>query len=210
MLAQSPALTPSQLIARLQTAAAAFPTSSSTTSTACQLAATTTDANGNYTDTRQNTECVCTAATCGAGMLDAASAVQAASGEFVQITTSGDTGTPGQHIRLDGSGSTPATGDTIVTWQWSTIPATSNQIINPNQPMATLVVPSFRSIQVQLTITDSGGHVASATALIRSSFVASVGAGAFGPELIGLALLAALSLLRRRRAALSADLPSRG
>ncbi len=198
MLADTPGMTPSQLIARLQSSALAFPSSSSTTSTQCVLASTTTDSNGNYTDTSQNTECVCTTATCGAGMVNAAAAVAAASGIFVQITTSSTTGTPGDHISLNGSGSTPATGDTIVSWQWTTIPSTSNQIANPNSPEATLVVPSFRSIQVKLTIVDSGGHTASGTVTIQSAFGAATGAGSFGSELLILAALTAAVLGRRR------------
>lgn len=198
MLADTPGMTPSQIISRMQSSALAFPTSSSTTSTQCQLAATTTDANGNFTDTSQNTECVCTTATCGAGMLNAASALTAASGIFVQITTSSSTGTPGQRITLNGSASTAASGYTIVAYQWTTIPATSDQLIGANQAIATLVVPSFRSIQVKLTITDSGGHTASGTATIQSKFGASAGSGAFGPELLILAALTAAVLVRRR------------
>jgi len=197
MLADTPSMTPSQLIARMQSSALSFPPSSSTTSTQCQLAATTTDANGNYTDTSQNAECVCTTATCGAGMLNAASAVQAASGIFVQITTSHSSASPGQHVTLNGSGSTAATGDTIVSYQWTTIPPTSNQLLNANQAIATFVMPGFRSFQVQLTITDSGGHTASGTATIQSAFGAA-GGGSFGPELLILALLSAVALIRRR------------
>jgi serine protease len=199
MLADSPGLTPTQLISRMQSSVLAFPTSSSTTSTQCQLAATTTDANGNYTDTSQNLECVCTTATCGAGMLNAASAVTAASGIFVQITTSSSTGTPGQRITLNGSASTAASGYTIVSYQWTTIPSSSDQLENAGQPIATLVVPfSFRSLQVKLSITDSGGNTAAGTAEIQSAFAASAGSGAFGPELLILATLTAAVLVRRR------------
>ena len=200
MLADSPGLSPAQIISRMTSSAVAFPTSSSNTSTACQLAATTTDADGNYTDTSQNTECVCTTATCGAGMLNASAAVTAASGIFVEITTSSTTGTPGQRITLNGSGSTAASGYTIVSYQWSTIPSTSNQIENANQAVATLVVPSFRSLQVKLTITDSGGHTDSGTATIQSAFAASTGAGAFDPALLILCAIAAAVVVRRRRA----------
>jgi serine protease len=202
MLAASPTLTPSELIARMQSSVVAFPTSSSTTSTACVLAATTTDANGNYTDTSQNAECVCSTATCGAGMLNADAAVVAASGIFVQITPSSTTGSPGQRITLDGSGSTAAAGDTIVSYQWTTIPATSNQLLNANEAIAKLVVPSFRSIDVELTITDSGGHTASATTRIQSAFGAATGSGSFGGlELLALAALASAAVVRRHRRA---------
>jgi serine protease len=198
MLADTPGLSPTQIISRMQSSALAFPTSSTTSSTQCQLAATTTDSNGNYTDTSQDTECVCTTATCGAGMVNAAAAVSAASGIFVEITTSSSTGSPGQHITLNGSGSTAASGYTILSYQWTTIPSTSNQLLNANQAIATLVVPSFRTIQVQLTITDSGGHTASGTATIQSAFGAASGSGAFGPELLILAVLTAAALVRRR------------
>ena len=154
-----------------------------------------------YTDTSQNTECVCTTATCGAGMLNAAAALTAASGIFVQITTSSSTGNPGQRITCDGSGSTAGSGYTIVSYQWSTIPATSNQLENADQAIATLTVPAFRSIQVKLTITDSGGHTASATATIQSSFAAATGTtGAFDPALLLLCATAAAVVVRRRMA----------
>lgn len=200
MLAESPGLSPSQIITRMTSSALAFPTSSSTSSTACQLAATTTDSNGNYTDISQGTECVCTTATCGAGMVNAAAAVTAASGIFVQITTSSSTGTPGQRIKLDGSGSTAASGYSIVSYQWSTIPSTSDQLTTPNAATTTLVVPSFRSIQVKLTITDSGGHTASGTTTIQSSFAAASGSGAFDPALLLLCAIAAVVVVRRRMA----------
>src|ERR1035441_5148095 len=101
-------------------------------------------------------------------MLNATSAVAAASGIFVQITT-------------------PS-------------PATSNQLINANESVATLVVPSFRSIQVKLTITDNAGHTASGTATIQSALGASAGVGSFGPELLVLAALTGAALARRRYA----------
>ncbi|HEY2418497.1 MAG TPA: S8 family serine peptidase [Steroidobacteraceae bacterium] len=205
MLAASPAMTPSQLIARMQSSALAFPTSSSTSSTQCQLASNATDSTtGLYTDTSQNTECVCTKATCGAGMLNAASAVTAAAGMFVQISASSTSGNIGQHITLNGSGSTAATGFTIVSYQWTTIPSTSDQLINANQPIATLVIPSFRSIQVMLTITDNAGNTASSTITIKSAFGAASGAGAFGAELLVLAALTGAALIRRRRIAAAA------
>jgi serine protease len=199
MLADAPGLTPQQVISRMTSSVLPFPTSSSTSSTACVLAQTTTDSNGNYTDTSQSTECVCTTATCGAGMLNASAAVTAASGIFVEITTSSSTGTPGQHITLNGSASTAASGYTIASYQWTTIPSTSDQLVNANEAIATLVVPAFRSITVKLTITDSGGHTASSTALIQSAFGAASGSGAFGGELWLLAAIAAGVLIRRRR-----------
>lgn len=199
MLAANPALTPAELISRMQSSALPFPTTSPTPKTPmCQLASTATDTNGNYTDTSQDSECICTTATCGAGMLNAAAAVTSASGIAVVITLSSTSGSPGQHIDLNGSGSTASAGDTITSYQWTTTPATSDQLENANQAYATLIVPSFRSITVNLTITDSGGHTATGSAKVESAFGAS-GGGSFGAELAALALLAALRFARRRR-----------
>jgi serine protease len=209
MLAANPALTPAELISRLESSALPFPTSSTTSPApaTCQLASTATDANGNFTDTSQDTECICTTATCGAGMLDAAAAVVTAEGIAVQITLGSTSGSPGQHIRLDGSGSTAAAGFTITSYQWTTTPSTSDQLINPTQSVATLVVPSFRSITVNLTITDSGGHTATGSATVQSAFGAASHSGAFGADLFGLAGLAVLQLWRRRRSAATPSNP---
>ncbi|HEX2788874.1 MAG TPA: S8 family serine peptidase [Steroidobacteraceae bacterium] len=200
MLALNASLTPTQLIARMESSALAFPTSSPTSNTQCQLADSTADTNGNFTEPTTPTECVCTTATCGAGMVNAASAVLAAAGMFVQITPSSTTGYPGQRIKLDGSASTAATGYTIASYQWATIPATSGQLVNANQAIATLVVPSFRTIQAILTITDNVGRSASATTTIRSALGEASGAGGFqGRWLWPLAVLALWQLYRRRQ-----------
>jgi serine protease len=201
MLAQNPALTPAQLTARLQSSALAFPTSSSTTKTQCQLAALTTDSNGNFTEPTAPAECVCTTATCGAGMVNAAAAVTAAAAAFVQITPSSTTGFPGQRIRLDGSASTATVGSSIVSYQWTTDPPTSDQLVNANAAVATLVVPSFRSIGVTLTITDNLGRSSSATTTIKSSVAAAIGSGggSFQPGWLGLLAVLGLRQLRRRR-----------
>ncbi|MFI4869288.1 MAG: S8 family serine peptidase [Steroidobacterales bacterium] len=198
MLAVHPALTPAQLTARLQSSALPFPTSSSTTKTQCQLAAVTADSNGTFTEPSAPAECVCTTATCGAGMVSAAGAVQAAGATFVQITPSSTNGFPGKRIKLDGSGSTAASGYSIVAYQWTTEPSTSDQLINADQAVATLVVPSFRSIGVTLTITDNIGRTASATTTIHSS-VGSSGGGGFDPRWLGLLAVVGLWQQCRRR-----------
>jgi serine protease len=208
MVGIMPSLTPAQIIARIESSAVAFPTTSSTTSTKCALASTTTDANGNFTEPTTPAECVCTTATCGAGMLNAASAVLAAAGMFVQITPSSTTGYPGQKIKLDGSASTAAAGYTIASYRWVTDPATSDQLIDANQAIATLVVPTFRSIGVTLTITDNIGRSLSATTTIQSTLAAASGAGSLRPQwLWPLGLLALWQLYRRRAQARGSPSP---
>jgi serine protease len=199
MLAINPALTPAQVLARLQSSALAFPTSSSTTSAQCILADSTLDSTGQFIEPTTPAECVCTTTTCGAGMANAAAAVVAAAGMFVQITPSSTTGYPGQKIKLDGSGSTAASGHSIVSYQWVTVPSTSDQLLNANTSIATLVVPSFRSIGVQLTITDDVGRTATGSVTIHSTLGAASGVGALQPAWLGALAMLALWQLRRRR-----------
>lgn len=204
MLAAHPGLTPAQLVARLQSSALAFPTSSPTSSLACLPATNATDSNGNYVEPPLNApppECVCSKGTCGAGMLNAQAAVQSAQAMFAQIILSSNIAAPGQHVHLDGSGSTAAAGDTIVSYQWTTDPPTSGQLIDANSAQATLVVPTFRSISVVLTVTDSAGHTATASARIQSAIGAATGAGAWQPSWLALLALAAAGELYRRRSA---------
>jgi hypothetical protein len=119
-------------------------------------------------------------------MANAAAAVLAAAGMFVEITPSSTTGHPGQRITLDGSGSTAAIGYSIASYQWTTDPATSGQIANANQSIAELTVPSFRTITVILTITDNIGRTDSASVTIRSALGEASGVGAMRPAWLGL------------------------
>jgi serine protease len=192
MIAINPDLTPAEVLARLQSSAIAFPTSSSTTSTQCTLGDSTLDSNGNFTEPATPAECVCTTATCGSGMANAAAAVLAAAGMFVEITPSSTTGHPGQRITLDGSGSTAAIGYSIASYQWTTDPATSGQIANANQSIAELTVPSFRTITVILTITDNIGRTDSASVTIRSALGEASGVGAMRPAWLGLLAIVVL------------------
>jgi serine protease len=209
MLASNTDLTAGQVIARLQSSALPFPTTSPGSSpkpAACAIASTGADSNGNFSEPTTPTECICTTATCGAGMLNAAAAVTAATAAFVQITPSSTTGFPGQKISLNGSASTAAKGNQIVAYQWTTDPPLSDQIINPNQSIATLVVPSFRSIGVTLTITDNTGAQASASVTIESAVGAAFGRSGGMLQPLWLAALGVLALWqvhRRVRAALT-------
>lgn len=202
MLSVNPALTPGQLTARLQSSATAFPTSSPGSTPKplnCRVASTTTDSTGNFTEPTTPAECLCTTATCGAGMLNAAAAVILAGEAFVQIDASKTAILPGQKVTLDGSGSTSKVGTTIQSYQWTTDPAVSDILTNADQPIATLIVPSFRSIQVTLTITDSAGIATSSSVTLVSAFRSDSKGGSFEPMwLAALALLAAGEIYRRQ------------
>lgn len=209
MKSVNPALTAGQLTARLQSSALPFPTSSPGSSPKpdqCAFADDSAGSGGNFTEPTTPVECLCTTQTCGAGMLNANLALQAATAAFVQITPSSTTGLPGQKISLNGSGSTAQVGYTIASYQWTTDPSTSGQLINANSAIASLVVPSFRSITVILTITDNAGHQTTGSALIESQIGAAAGhtGGAFGPAWVALlAALACAQLYRRRRGLLA-------
>jgi serine protease len=202
MKSSSPSLTAGQIISRLQSSALPFPTTSPGSTPKpvnCELADDTSGTSGSFSEPTTPVACLCTTVTCGAGMLNALAAVTAANAAFVQITPSSTTGLPGQKISLNGNGSTAAKGHTIVSYQWTTDPQLSDQLINPTEPIATLVVPSFRKIGVTLTITDDAGTQTSASVTIFSAFNPSH-TGALTPA--WLALLAALALwqlCRRRR-----------
>jgi serine protease len=203
MMSANPKLSAGQIIARLQSSALPFPTTSPGSSpkpATCLVASTSADSDGNFTEPTTPAECICTTATCGSGMLNAAAAIVAAQEAFVEIVPSSTTGYPGQKITLDGSASTAAVGRTIATYQWVTVPATSGQLTNANEAIATLVVPSFRSIGVTLTITDDLGATTTGTVNIESSIGASLGksGGSLEPAwLLGLSVLALWQLYRR-------------
>jgi serine protease len=202
MKSSNPRLTAGQIIARMQSSALPFPTTSPGSSpkpASCTFADDSAGAGSNFTEPTTPSECICSTATCGAGMLNALAAVKAGNAAFVQITPSSMTGLPGQKISLNGSASTAAVGFTIASYQWTTDPSISDQLINPTQPVATLVVPSFRSIGVTLTITDSAGNQTSGSVTIHSALNPTGHGGALQPA--WLALLAALAVwqLYRRR-----------
>jgi serine protease len=201
MMQANPNLTAGQVTARLQSTALPFPTSSPYQSNTCVVAATSADQNGNFSEPTTAAGCLCTTATCGAGMLNAAAAVKAAMSAFVEIVPSSTTGYPGQKITLNGAASTAALGRSIASYQWSTDPATSGQLVNASAAIATLVVPSFRSITVILTITDDMGQTATASVLILSTIAAAAGrtGGDLQPSWLASLAAAALWQLRRQR-----------
>ena len=193
-------LTPSLLESRLKQSATPFPTPSVDDSgaaiSACTVRSTAVDSNGDFTDIPASpVACVCTTATCGAGMLNAAAAVDAALEPIASISASDQSGSVGQTIRLDGSASKAATGHAIIGWAWSASP--SVDIADKDQAKANFVFPALRPITITLTVTDDAGRSDSASLTINSStgIASDGGGGALGAEL---GLLAGLLYARRR------------
>ncbi|HEY3731339.1 MAG TPA: hypothetical protein VGL28_08795, partial [Steroidobacteraceae bacterium] len=90
----------------------------------------------------------------------------------------------------------------IVSYLWTTDPSTSGQLIDANQAIATLVIPSFRSITAILTITDDVGRTATGSVTIKSALAAATGAGGFAPLWLAVLAVALAWQLRRQRRAL--------
>lgn len=196
MLSLNPALTPAQLIARIQAGARPFP------------------ANPAYglcpDETLGIGACNCTTASCGPGLLDADRALQQAASPSAVIAPLGDVAAGGT-LTLDGRGSAALPGRTIAAYQWSlvsgpaavSVPSTNAATVNVSLPSA------VGTWVFRLLVTDSAGDAADnyVTASTtpppevgaRSSSSSSGGGGALGPLWgAGLWLLALVAWARRR------------
>jgi serine protease len=154
MKAVNPTLTPAMLIARIRESARPFPQASDSvpTPTACQLP---------RTDLVQESECLCTTQTCGAGMLDAAGAVSAALRPAALAQLNGTVGRD-SILMLDASASAVAIGRTVASlaWRVQSIPvgAATPTLTSANTFRATLTSPSVGGSYVfRFTITDNMG-----------------------------------------------------
>lgn len=132
------------------------------------------------------TVCKCTTSTCGAGLLDAANAVQLASGPAAIIQRIG-TVAPGAAITLDGSASVAATGQ-IVAYQWTQISGPAVVISGASQPIASATLPGVEArYEFQLKVTDNstptaltGADIVSVTAAYPPAAPSGGGGGGMG------------------------------
>lgn len=191
-------LTPAKVANLLKESATTFPTTSTTTGvTTCRVPTSTNDVQGS--------ECICTTRTCGAGMLNANSAVLAVQNPLAVFSTS-STAVADSSISLDGSASFAPTGHTVTTYQWSVtnVVGTAPTFTTPTQATTSLQTSGTGSFTVRLTVTDdtntqdskdvSVTTAASSTPSNPPSFSdggGGGGGGSLGWELLGLALLAA-------------------
>ena len=136
-------------------------------------------------------ECYCTRQTCGAGLLDAGNALQAATVlPLALITLTPTAHIAGQIVRISGSTSRPsASASSIVSYQWSLLDGGGIvTLLNPaSQQDEVLATPSgVGSFQVQLTVIDDKGHVASTnqTVVVRSA-PSTAGTSGGGPASSG-------------------------
>ncbi len=209
MQATNPKLTLTQLVARMKATALPFATTSDTTPLppSCHVPTGSTDL--------QAIECLCTTATCGAGMLDMGSAVRDAQRPIAIAGYSGSVGN-GKSITIDGSTSSAAAGRTLASYAW-TVVATSGgagtpAIAGPAAATTTVLSPTTGSYTLRFTVTDNLGATDQADITVQAASsgggvtstsppaTTSGGGGALGSELFALGLLAAVRRQRARHA----------
>ncbi len=147
-------LTPSQLIARMESSATAFPQPAGLP----QCPATAADGSG---------ECACVQGQCGAGMVNALSAVNAALNPIAVITAGGST-------TFNAAGSVAACNLTIASYAWAVSGGLSIQGA-ADAPQVT-VAPTGGTGTLTLTVTDSAGHADTGTVSFSSTGTATVNA----------------------------------
>jgi serine protease len=153
-------LSPATLIARLRSSAMPFPTTSDTVPAPpqCHVPVNAADV--------QSSECICTTAVCGAGMLNAAAAVIDAQRPVAVILVPGGL-TAGATVTLDGSGSAASCRRTVSSYDWSVIAGTGS-LTATTSALSSIVVPASGSLTVRLTVTDNLGAADSANTVIAA------------------------------------------
>ena len=147
-------LTPPQLIARIESSATAFPQPAGLP----QCPATAADGSG---------ECACVRGECGAGMVNALSAVKAALDPIAVITA-------GSSTTFNAGGSVAACNLTIASYAWAVSGGVSIQGA-ANGPQVT-AAPNGGAGTLTLTVTDSAGHTDTGTVTFNSAGTATVNA----------------------------------
>lgn len=189
MLAVNPFLSPRQLIERMKAGARPHVV---TGLTACGTPG-------------AGAVCNCTDTTCGAGLLDANTSVQLATGPAVVIKPVGEV-EPGTVITLDGSQSVPIPGRSIVSYQWVQVSGPTVALSSANSAAAKATLVAENSYVFSLTVVDNFGRTGEDTVRAVAAMPAppAGGGGGFTGQLWGLSLWAwviAVALSQRRRRA---------
>ena len=205
MLSAQPALTPANVRALLQASARPFPTTGgdngdATVVPVCQPP----------TGTDQ-LQCYCTTDTCGAGMLDARGAVQAALGVLARITYTPVSAVAEAPVTLSAAGSVVAPGRAIASVLWTLVDG--GGIVNgfagaANATTAAVLPSAAGRFTVSVTVTDDLGRsaVASSSIDVTAATVeppvadaSSGGGGALGAGWLLALVVAVLVVWRRLR-----------
>ena len=172
MLSRNNNLSTDQMLARLREGARPFPTTVSDTPNilTCHLPLGTTDI--------QTEQCLCTTATCGAGMVDAANSVFAAARPIAAISRPASV-SPGQNVNLNASASAAACGRSLSTFAWTVVSPTINPpaIVGANTATASVIAPTSGSITLRVTVTDDQGRVDAAEVVVEPNRTTSTRTG---------------------------------
>ena len=175
MLSRNANLSTSQMLARLREGAHAFPTTvaGEPTIPTCHVPANDQDF--------QLAQCLCTTDTCGAGMANAASSLQAADRPIAAVSLPSNVAA-GQNVSLSASGSAAACGKSIASYSWTVVAPATNPpaIVGAGTSSATVIAPASGSITLRVTVTDNQNRTDTADVLVESSRVSSAAPAAAG------------------------------
>jgi hypothetical protein len=169
MLAVNGNLRGEQLFSRLQAASRPFPTSNVVGGLpTCRVP----------DGVVQDSECICTRETCGAGMANALNAVNEALRPIAAISAPA-TLSPGQSVTLQGGGSAASCKSSIRSWAWSVVSGSAT-LTGADSVNASLPAPSTEPVRIRLTVTDNAGRADSTHVTVNPS-----GAVVEGPQNAG-------------------------
>jgi serine protease len=116
----------------------------------------------------QLAQCLCTTLTCGAGMADAAAAVEAADRPIAAIALPASVSS-GQTVTLNAAGSAAACNRSLVSHAWAVVSPTTNPpvILGSNSASASVLAPATGSITLRLTVTDNQNRTDTADVVIE-------------------------------------------
>lgn len=156
MVSVNATLTSAEITERLRASARAYPSVSGLP--VCRVPSGIND--------RQTSECACTSAACGAGMLDASRALEQARRPFAVVVLPASV-SAGQNATLQASTSTASCGRSVQSYAWSVLAtgAGGALVSGANTAAATVVPPTSGTLQLQLTVVDNQG--ARDTALVN-------------------------------------------
>jgi serine protease len=203
MVSVQPALAPAQTLAYLQGTARAFPQSGADNGPSDPTPVTQCVAPASGVEQLQ---CYCTTALCGAGMMNAGAAVDAAaSGAFAAITVSPGAPVAGGAVTLNSTGSFVPAGRTISSYSWSLVDGGGIVTSLSGSSASASVTPSGAgAFRVRLTITDNTGASTSSEQSVTVAAVVGSGGGGDGGGGGGAMSALWLALLAAAVAAISA------
>ncbi|HET6474397.1 MAG TPA: S8 family serine peptidase [Pseudomonadales bacterium] len=166
-------LSPSQVAARIKAGATAFPQMSIDTSPqppACPSI----NANG---------QCICTndSQTCGAGMANAAVAVDQALRPIAAIALPSASFAAGANVAVQGGGSAASSGAVISSHAWTNVGSLALAIANADMANATVTSPACGVGTVELTVTDDADRQDTADVVITPTSASTTAPSTAGP-----------------------------